>query len=384
MTLRSIATAALAFAFLIFPNRSRCAPRRQSDTPENFRKLSQEIANLSPDPCGPPYAQVNWDSTNVESQLLDRAAEIVTDGLNATQSNSQPPRDRAAAALRNLEEISAETDAAWPDENRFHFQILDLPPALVVKMTIRMHDKFYVYGVPAEDSGKPNHSWNMVGSDDETDEAGEHDVPAIHIDLYPLQRGPSANARFLAVFGLFGCAGSNGIAYDAREWNPQGIGSLDQIIEQSGAFGLDDKVPSFQRIGKLQTEGSRITLPYCWFSAIDTWDNPSLCAADTYDLSGDSVKFISRAYNRPDLVPVAKAIEYAQKRDHEAVEGYCASSDVAGRLVRDTPPFIFAGELHVTRTGIGKEHVEFGDGPAYHFDVEKRGARWLIASFTTE
>ena len=86
-----------------------------------------------------------------------------------------------------------------------------------------------------------------------------------------------------------------------------------------GSFGLDDKVPGFPQIGKLQTDGPLIIPPYCWFSSIDTWDNPSLCAVDTYDLSRDSVRFRSRTYNRPDLVPIAKAIEYAQQRGYRAV-----------------------------------------------------------------
>src|ERR1017187_3212938 len=90
--------------------------------------------------------------------------------------------------------------------------------------------------------------------------------------------------------------------------NPEGNGDLELIIKQAGALGLDDKVPGFAQIGEFRTVGSSITLPYCWFSPIDTWDNPSLCAVDSYDLSGDRVRFRSHTYNRPDLVPVAKAL----------------------------------------------------------------------------
>jgi len=275
--------------------------------------------------------------------------------------------------------MSAEINAAWPEENRFHFQIVELPPALVVKMTLRTHGRFFVFGIPEEDSGKPNRLWHRVGSDEGFI---EHDVPQSWLDLYPLHRGPSGNARFLARFNRGGCAGSTGVAYDAREWNPKGTGDLEQIIKQAGAFGLDDKVPGFGQIGELRTKGSLITLPYCWFSAIDTWDNPSLCAVDTYDISGDIVRFRSRSYNRPDLLPIAKAIEYAQQRDYPAVLGYCASSEVAHRMVRDIPPFVFAeAVLKVTRTGQGKEHIEMG---GYRFDVEKRAGRWRVVAFSTE
>ena len=106
---------------------------------------------------------------------------------------------------------------------------------------------------------------------------------------------------------------------------PKRGAGLGQIIKQSGAFGLDDKVPGFPQIGDLKTDDVRVTLPYCWLSPIDTWDNPSTCAVDTYDLSGDSAKFISRIHNRPDLLPVAKVMEYAAQCDYGALLGYCSS-----------------------------------------------------------
>ncbi len=208
-------------------------------------------------------------------------------------------------------------------------------------------------------------------------------MPRSLLDLYPLHRGPSGNARFLAKFDNAGCAGSTGVAYDAREWNPEGPGTLAQIVKQAGSFGLGE-VPGFPQIGTLQTQGPLITLPYCRFSPIDTWDNPSLCAVDTYDLSGDDVRFRSRAYNRPDLVPIAKAMEYAEQRDYAAVLGYCASPQVARKLVRDVPPFVFAEDLQLKHTGKGKEHVEFGFDHTYRFDVEKLADRWLVVAFSIQ
>lgn len=204
------------------------------------------------------------------------------------------------------------------------------------------------------------------------------------IEVFELHRGPSGNARSLARIEPFGCAGSVGVVYEAREWNPEGIGSLEKIIYQEGALGLDDNVEGFPQIGELQTEGTLITLPYCRFSAIDTWDNPSLCALDTYDLSGDDVKFQSRAHNRPDLVPVVKAIEYAQARDIAAARGYCASSEIADRLVREMPPHFFAGEIQVNATGKNRERVELGDGPVYWLDVEERQGGWVVVGFGEE
>jgi len=381
MTFRSFSSVLLAFVLFVVSGAGRRidAQEQRSDPPPDFRQLLQKLAAYKPDPCGPPYGE-NEDSTDVESRLLLQAADIVTQGLNATAAPGSP-RDRAAEALEKLERMSAEINAAWPEENRLHFQILDLPPALVVKMTLRTHGDFFVFGIPEEDSGKPNRLWKEVGSDDEF---LKHDLFHPLLDLYPLHRGPSGNPRFLAKFVHAGCAGSIGVSYDAREWNPKDTGGLEQIIEQMGTWGLDDKVPGFAQIGKLRTEGSLITLPYCWFSAIDTWDNPSLCAVDAYDLSADSVTFRSRAYNRPDLLPIAKAIEYAEQRDYSAVLGYCASSQVARRLVRNIPPHAGAEDIRVTHTANGREHVEFGSGPGYSFDVEKHAGRWRVVAFSIE
>lgn len=346
-----------------------------------FRQSLQNLVAYSPDPCGPPYGENNWHTSAIESRLFDAAQNIVVDALN--DSTAPPaPKDRAAAALKRLEDESAGINAGWPEENRFHFELLDIAPALVAKMGVRSHERFFVFA-PERAPGRANVTWSEVGSDEEG--LADPGVPQLTLSLFALHRGSSGNARFLARFGHSGCAGSTGVAYDAREWNPGPVAGLAQIIKQTGAFGLDDKVSGFPQIGDLKTEGPRVTLPYCWFSPIDTWDNPSMCAVDTYDLSGDNVKFISRVYNRPDLLPVSKAIQYAEQRDYGALLGYCGSAQVADSMIRDLPPFVFAGAaIHVSPLVNGKERVELGDGPDYRFDVEKRNGRWLVVAFKPE
>jgi hypothetical protein len=349
---------------------------------QDFRPLLQKLADFSPDPCGPPFGrEQDWHSADVDNPIFEQTGNFVAQELNAARPETMSPQNRATEALKKLERLSAEINASWPDENRFHFQTLDIAPALVLEITIHSHARFFVFGIPEETSGQHNRLWQRVGSDDEY---SEHESPRSWLELYPLHRGPSGNARFLATFGYSGCAGSIGGVYDAREWNPQGFGNLEQLIKQEGSFGLDDKVPGFAQIGKLQTKGALITLPYCWFSSVDTWDNPSLCAVDTYDTSGDSLKFHSRTYNRPDLVPVAKAIEYAQRRDYPAALSYCASSEVARKMVRDLPPHVFAGDLRVTSKGVGKKSVEMGDSIVYRFDVEEQAGRWLVVAFSAD
>jgi hypothetical protein len=347
-----------------------------------FRQSLQELVAYSPDPCGPPYDnENNWHTSAIESRLFDAAQDIVADALNDGAA-ARAPKDRASAALKALEDESARINTGWPEENRFHFELLEIAPALVVKMGVRSHERFFVFGIFEGATGKAHAMWDEIGSDEEG--LAEPEAARSTLSLFALHRGPSGNARFLAEFGHIGCAGSTGVAFDAREWNPERIAGLTQIIKQSGAFGLD-KVPEFPQIGDLKTEGLRVTLPYCWFSPIDTWDNPSMCAVDTYDLSGDNAKFISRVYNRPDLLPVAKAIEYAAQRDYGALLGYCGSVRVADGMMRDLPPFVYAGAaIHVTPTGNGKKRIELGDGPTYRFDVEKRNGRWLVVAFKSE
>jgi hypothetical protein len=354
----------------------------RSQREAEFQQSLTKLAAYSPDFCGPPDGpEENGHTADLENRLFNQAEALVAEGLNAAASGS--PQERATGALSKLEKMSAETNAAWPEENRFHFEVLDLAPAVLVKMSVRTHESFFVFGIPTADTGSRRGAWLSVGS---ADPSVAHDVPQLHLQLFLLHRGPSGNPRFLAAFELLGCAGSYGVAYYAHEWAPAQLytGLLSLLIRQTGSFGLESEA-GFPPAGKLRTEGAAITLPYCWFSAIDTWDNPKLCAADTYDIGGDRVRFVSRIYNRPDLVPVAKAIEYAENKDLGAVLGYCTSEHVAKQLIRAIPPDAgFADELRVTPAGTGKEHVELGVGPAYRFDVEKHGDRWLVAAFKAE
>lgn len=381
INLRSISTACVASVLLVIlsAQQSSGAPEGKPYSPPESRELLQKLAAYPPDPCDSPRGiKEDWHTFGDESSLFERAADGVTQELNTSSVGPGSPSDRAALPLKKLETMSAEVNAAWPEERRFHFEILDLSPALAVKMTFRTYGRFFVFGQAASDSSQSSPRWQRVGGDHLS---FEQRVPRAGLDIYPLHRGPSGNPRFLSKFIVSGCAGSIGVVYEASEWNPKDSTDIEQIIEQEGSFGLDDNIPGFGQIGELRTEGLLITLPYCWFSGIDTWDNPSMCSVDTYDISGDKVRFHSRDYNRPDLLPIAKSIEYAQKRDYSAVLGYCASNRVAQRLVRDIQPNFFGEEIRMITTGKGRERVELGSA---HFDVENRGGRWVVVDFRAE
>jgi len=389
MTVRSIPTVVIVSALLALcdANQCFCAPPTQ-DPVQHFRQTLQMIASDPPDTCAGYYTE--GPKARVESTLFSLANDIVTAELNATPAGPKPPVERATEALKNLERMSAKIHAAWPKENRFHFQVLDISPVIVIGVSFRARARFFVVGIHEDPKWNPKRLWVNVGNDEESLDPTRIGCRFV-IDLYPLHRGPSGNARFLATFSYIPCSGiTQGIVYDAMEWDPKNSGHIEQIIEQKGEFGLDEvpnghsptpKYPS-DPIGVLRTDGSLITLPYCWRSPIDTGDHPDMCAVDTYDLNGDDLKFHSRVYNQPDLLPIARAIEYAEKRDYQAVLGYCSSDDIAHRMVRDLPYSVNAGDLQVTRNGEGKEHVEMGFPNTYHFDIEKRDDRWLIVAFS--
>lgn len=338
-----------------------------------IREALFRVGKLPPDPCGPPYKETP-DADNLESSVFSSASDAVVQALNAASDDPAAASERAKAALARIEQLSGEVNAAWPAEDRFHFTVLEDTPLVIVEVGIRVNKQFFAYGVPETDySNKPNKLWREVGTGEKV---------AQQLDLYPLHRGPGRAARFLAASVFSGCAGSVGVAYSAWQWDAGESEDVDEIIDLKGSWGLDDKVPGFEQIGKLSTDGALITLPYCEFTPIDTWDNPSLCAVDTYDLSGDGVKFRSRIYNRPDLLPIAKAIEYAANRDYPAALAYCATPQIARRLVDDVPPFVFAGDLRVKKLSSVEEQVFFDWDEGYEFVVAKHGDRWLIVGFT--
>jgi len=369
------------------PVRAQQASDRTSSFDELLRKMSAAPGNA----CN----SRGEDFSHLEFYLFEQADKAVLQGLNESGDSAKSPvvgqKERAIKALTRLEQSSAEINKDWQEENRFHFEVLDIAPALVVKMTYRNRATFSVFGIPQfSDDHRSNAAWRTIGAADD----GRFEPRAGYdwVDLFPLRRGPSNRARFLAKFGAAGCGSGVGVSYYFYEWNPEDFGDLTEIIKQEGAVSQEEPVDanhpskkdlssSFPPVGKLQTTGTILTLPYCWFSQIDTWDNPSLCAVDSWDISRDRARFIQRVTNRPDLVPIAKAMEYGQAHDYPALLGYCASAEVAQKILRNVPPHVYAGPgLKVRRINAVKERVELGDD-VLQFDVEKRAGRWLVVGF---
>lgn len=343
--------------------------------PTTVDDLLQRMASEASDECArnpAPSVASSAAVNDLQRQLFDAVKAQVADRLNAPSPVlSASAASRATSALRDIEQWSAEHNKIWPDEDRFHFKVLALPPAVLIEMSYRSRASLVLFGsinLNKDETTEAGTRWREVASVDPGS-------PPSKIALFPLHRGPTGHPRFLAQVWNIGCAGSLGEDYYGYEWNPDDGQSSNEIIKIEGAQGLDDSAST--HVGVLSTAGNIIQLPYCFFSAVDTWDNPTLCAADSFDLSGHYPVFIGRIYNSPDLVTVAKAIEYAEVHDYVAVRGYCTSDSVAKLLVRKIPPFLFAGAIDTVKAGPTRETVQISDGD-FRFDLIKRQRRWLV------
>ncbi|HEY2013657.1 MAG TPA: hypothetical protein VGH38_09165 [Bryobacteraceae bacterium] len=379
--------------FLVLAPREQAHAQQNQAPPPAFADLLKRASSAPSDSCEPSAE----DFSDLEFRLFQAADLAVAERLNraslaGSKSPEGAPRERAVEALETLARLSTEINRGWPDPKRFHYQVLDIPPVLVVMMTYRNRATVSFFAMPQRGSAnQPPGPWQAIGvaDDHRFKAAGGYDW----FELFPLERGPSKKARFLAEFSFAGCGSGVGVAYYGYEWSPLDRGDLHQFLKLEGAAShIDstdghvtssaDRDDSSAPLGKLQTEGSVITLPYCWYSAGDTWNNPSLCAVNSYDLSGDRVRFVNSVSNRPDLLPIVKAIEYAQARDYPSVLSYCGSPEVAQQMVREVPASVSAASgLNIRPLGTLRKRVEIGDQPVLRFDVEKRGERWLVVAF---
>lgn len=214
-----------------------CYASSSENPAEQISQLLQQLIFAPADTCGaPPVA--NLDPDQIEQSILEQAANLFLQELNQSGPELTAASNRATEALNRIKAESDKTNAIWPVESRFRYELLTIPPALVVKVGIGSHERYFAFGVPAkDDTRKPNRQWARLGEDELE---LENQVGRVWIDVYPLHRGPSGNPRFFASIGFSGCAGSSGLLYDAREWDPNDVVGLSQIIKQQGARGMDE------------------------------------------------------------------------------------------------------------------------------------------------
>jgi hypothetical protein len=127
-----------------------------------------------------------------------------------------------------------------------------------------------------------------------------------------------------------------------------------------------------------------VALPYCWFSPIDWW-TPRVCAR-SIATTCRAMKFASWAepITGPISRRIAKAIEYARKRDLQAVLRYCGSIQVARKLMSEADGLGFEDGLDVRRIGKGRERVSARYSRGSYFDVKRRQSGWVITGFHIE
>ena len=354
----------------------------QAESAPVFERLLTEALSTPDDPC----AAGPGDDRDLEDRISRSAAQELVNELNAgpeLADGSEETRiqDRAQRAVRRLTAASSRINIEWPDSARFRADVLVASPVIALRTRFRARWALQPIGRPALDAhGAPNRAWQVISPEDDSSMPRDAAV----LELFAAHRGPSGRPRVLSRTVAGTCAGSSGLMYRLFEWDSRGPGKLTIPISISGAAteepssAITDRSTSFPPAGTLRTGGATITLPDRWFSAIDTWDNPSLCAADSYDMSTDVVRFHDRVTNRPDLVPIAQAIMHAQAREYRAVLAYCGSPTIAKDLIENTPPFVFADTLKVTRLGSGTERVEFGFEDEFTVDVERRPSGWTI------
>ncbi len=344
-----------------------------AQNPHAVEAALKKLAALPPDPCETHDGAGEMEK-HPETPVFLAATALMQAQLN---QGDEPPLLRLQSAVAAITLDSRKVLAHWPEESRFHAKVVEAGPLLITTMFVGARERWFAFG-------KVEGRWKQVGEDG----GGFDDSPRRLMQVYHLPAGRPGVARFLAARVFFGCAGSSGISYEVREWDPAAPGGyVATVFSQDGAFGMDEaadgRAPSaqdpFAPIGKLVTDGPVLALPYCTFTSIDTWDNPSLCTLDRYDVRGATLRFLSRRYNRPELVPVAKAMEYAAAHDLPATRAYCASEELARRLVFEGAPAPDTN-VEVVRHGQGKR-VWFGDRESW-FDVERRAGRWVIVGLS--
>ena len=165
--------------------------------PPNVDSLLRGMASEPSDDCSvpPPSASSSADVDAREIQLFEAVRALVADRLNASpRPRAQTSRSRAVSALHEVEQSSAENNKGWPAEDRFHFKVLDLPPAILVRMTYRCQSVFVLFGsyyLNRYAALDPGTKWREADFVDPSS-------PPSEIELFPLHRGPGGRARVLA------------------------------------------------------------------------------------------------------------------------------------------------------------------------------------------
>lgn len=162
-------------------------------------------------------------------------------------------------------------------------------------------------------------------------------------------------------------------AVNGYEWHSR-ESSMTRIIAKESSFSTGQK-------WKFSTVGKTITIPYCWSGALQLGTvSAPICSIDTYDLSGDVVRFL-RAENDPeDLAFVARVLRYVESRDMMALSAVCLSPEIAGKVMAMMPPEPFFGTGYERKpVGPDSEQLDFSDGFEMKITLKRQRGSWRVA-----
>lgn len=263
---------------------------------------------------------------------------------------------------------------------------MSITPALVVKFGVRGQDTFatYIHG-PALDAlaGASGKGWHAEAMGDPE---WEGHSPHEQLHIYALHRGPSGNPRLLSVKHVSGCAGAGVTFYTAYEWYkisyppPQPfLWKRNKILDRQ-SLDSDRQRPQWL---KFEVKGDELKIPYCWTGGLLMSAWASVCSSDTYDLSGNFIRWTGTQTDRSDWAVIARVIKLAQRRDLRAVRAYCATEAVASKVTGLMPPgaLYFVG-INARSLGPGKEELDLSDDWILKFVLVKSAGKWLITAFS--
>jgi hypothetical protein len=185
------------------------------------------LADASADNCGwdePKSSTFTGDTTKLEDDLFDKADGVILEALNTPGAE---PAKAISEALETMRAYGDHAGRAWPEDRRFHYELLAIQPAFVVSYHVRSRSTWSVFAIPEEATwpkrGK-NAEWQRVGEDDSRWQEPKGDQ---HVELHSIMRGPSHRARFLSRSSEISCGdGITGLAWKAYEWDGRDTGSL--------------------------------------------------------------------------------------------------------------------------------------------------------------
>lgn len=339
---------------------------------QKFSTLVRKLVKSPPDDCsGPVDAQKTGAALEAERQIFDLLSNAVLTALNEG-SNGAAERT-VQTTLNPFQSVADQVAASWTSDKRLRYTLLPVQPLLVLKLTVWNQATFIVYA-PSHLSGTQPSLWEIAMH------GGMGDAPFENLEMFTLWRGPSENPRLLVVKHLSDCMAGMTYDYivDAYEWNGE-QGQIAKILEKTSEFSEG------YRPGKLQTSGSKISVPYCWSGALHfTSASAPICSLDTYDLSGDALRLISTQNDPDDLSVIEKVIESARTQNLATLGSYSKSSDIARRIIKVMPLDPFFDGYSRKQLGAAREQLDLSGDQTLRFVLQKRGSSWLLADFDVD